>query len=356
MDPALVAHVRKALRDFTLDAEIGVGADETLAIAELSGAGKTTMLRAIAGLLRPDGGTIRFGADTWFDAAREVFVPVERRSVGIVFQDFALFAHLDARANVAFPLEAGGVGRRERRRRADELLDRLGIASLARARPGELSGGERQRVAIARALARDPRVLLLDEPLSNLDPATRAQVTGELRGLIAELARTTIIVTHAYEDAAGMADRIAVIERGRIVQTATADVLLSAPATPFVAQFAGTNFLPGTAVPGPDGLTEVALSGGSLLAAEPASGPVAVTIPPWAIVIGSEGGSARNALTGTITRITPLGSRVRVTASTPAPVTAEITQAAARDLDLRTGSVVTLRFKAAECRIVPYEP
>jgi molybdate transport system ATP-binding protein len=356
MDPALVAHVRTALRDFTLDAEIAVGADETLAIAGLSGAGKTTTLRAIAGLLRPDSGRILFGSDTWFDAERDVFVPVEHRSVGIVFQDFALFAHLDARANVAFPLEAAGVGRRERRMRADGLLDRLGVAGVARARPGQLSGGERQRVAIARALARDPRVLLLDEPLSNLDPATRGQVTGELRGLISALDRTTIIVTHAYEDAAALADRIAVMERGRIVQTATADVLLAAPASPFVAEFAGTNFMPGTAAAGPDGLTEVTLAGGSLLAAQPARGPVAVTIPPWAIVIGSEGGSARNALTGTITRITPLGSRVRVTTATPAPVTAEITRAAARELDLRTGSVVTLRFKAAECRIVPYDP
>ena len=269
MDPALVAHVRTALRDFPLDAEIAVGADETLAIAGLSGAGKTTMLRAIAGLLRPDSGRILFGADTWFDAERDVFVPVERRSVGIVFQDFALFAHLDARANVAFPLEAAGVGRRERRMRADGLLDRLGVAGVARARPVQLSGGERQRVAIARALARDPRVLLLDEPLSNLDPATRGQVTGELRSLISALDRTTIIVTHAYEDAAALADRIAVMERGRIVQTATADVLLAAPASPFVAEFAGTNFMPGTAAAGPDGLTEVTLAGGSLLAAQP---------------------------------------------------------------------------------------
>jgi molybdate transport system ATP-binding protein len=356
MDPALVARIRVALRDFTLDADVAVGTAETVAVAGLSGAGKTTLLRAIAGLVRPDEGLIRHRSETWFDGERGVFVPVERRPVGLVFQDAALFAHLDARANVAFPLEAAGTGRAERRRRADELLERLGIAGLAQAKPPQLSGGERQRVAIARALARDPEVLLLDEPLSSLDPATKAQVTGELRELITGLARTTMIVTHAYEDAASLADRIAVIERGRIVQTATADLLLAAPATPFVAQFAGTNFLPGIARPGPDGLTEVTLAGGSLLAVEPASGPVAVTIPPWAIVVGSDGGSARNALTGTITRITPLGSRIRVTTSTPTPVTAEITLAAARELDLRPGSSITLRFKAAECRIVPYDP
>src|SRR4051812_3585935 len=159
MDRALLARVTIPLRDFTLVAELRVGAAETVAIAGLSGAGKTTLLRAIAGLVRPDDGLIRCGEETWFDAARGIFVPVERRSVGLVFQNFALFGHLDARANVAFPLEAAGVGRRERRRRADELLERLGIAGVARAKPARLSGGERQRVAIGRALARDPRVL-----------------------------------------------------------------------------------------------------------------------------------------------------------------------------------------------------
>ena len=147
------------------------------------------------------------------------FVPIERRPVGLVFQDFALFAHLDARANVAFPLEARGVGRKDRRRRADALLERLGIGHLAAAKPGRLSGGERQRVAIARALARDPQLLLLDEPLSSLDPATRGRVTGELGTLLRELGLTTVIVTHSYDDAAALADWIAVIEHGAIVQT-----------------------------------------------------------------------------------------------------------------------------------------
>ena len=250
MDRALLARVAVPLRDFTLAAELRIADGETVAIAGLSGAGKTTLLRAIAGLVRPTDGRITFGDQVWFDGPTRQFVPVDRRPVGLVFQDFALFAHLDARANVAFPLEAGGVGRRDRRRRADALLEQLGIGHLATAKPGRLSGGERQRVAIARALARDPQLLLLDEPLSSLDPATRGRVTGELGTLLRELGLTTVIVTHSYDDAAALAGWIAVIEHGAIVQTGTGEELLASPASAFVADFAGINLLTGTATAG----------------------------------------------------------------------------------------------------------
>jgi molybdate transport system ATP-binding protein len=352
MDRALLARVAVPLRDFTLAAELRIADGETVAIAGLSGAGKTTLLRAIAGLVRPADGRITFGDLVWFDGPTRQFVPVDRRPVGLVFQDFALFAHLDARANVAFPLEAGGVGRRDRRRRADALLEQLGIGHLATAKPGRLSGGERQRVAIARALARDPQLLLLDEPLSSLDPATRGRVTGELGTLLRELGLTTVIVTHSYDDAAALAGWIAVIEQGEIVQTGTGEELLASPASAFVADFAGINLLTGTATAGADGLTHVALAGGSLVTTEPGDGPVGVAIPPWSITLGSHGGSARNSLSGTIVRIVRLGNRVRVTAATPAHVTAEITTAAADELALRPGQPVTMSFKAAECRLL----
>jgi molybdenum ABC transporter ATP-binding protein len=353
MDPALVASVTVPLREFALDVSLRAEAARTLAVAGLSGAGKTTLLRVIAGLVRPSSGRIACGGETWFDAAAGVFVPVERRAVGIVFQDLALFPHLDARTNVAFPLESAGVGRGERRRRADALLDRLGIRSLGSVRPAALSGGERQRVAIARALARDPRVLLLDEPLASLDPTTRGQVTAELRALLRDLGLTTVLVTHSYDDATTLADRVAVIERGRIVQEGTATELLAAPASSFVADFAGVNYLAGTASRHPDGLTHVRVDGGVIVVAEEGEGPVGVVIPPWAIVVAGEGGSARNALTGTVARLTPLGNRVRVTVHVPAPITAELTRVAADELDLQPGRLVTLRFKAAECRLAP---
>ena len=289
----------------------------------------------------------------WFDGPARRFVPIEQRPVGLVFQDFALFSHLDARANVAFPLEARGVGRSQRRRRADELLEQLEIGHLARAKPGRLSGGERQRVAIARALARDPQLLILDEPLSSLDPATRGRVTGELGTLLRALGLTTVIVTHSYDDAAALADWIAVIEHGAIVQTGTGEELLASPASAFVADFAGINLLTGTATAGTDGLTHVTFAGGSLVTTEPGAGPVRVAIPPWSITLESHGGSARNSLAGTIVRIVRLGNRVRVTAATPAHVTAEITTAAADELALRPGQAVTMRFKAAECGSSP---
>ena len=353
MDDTLLASVTVPLRDFALAAELRVAAGTTVAVAGLSGAGKTTLLRALAGLVEPTAGRISLGDDVWFDAATGVFAPVEQRPVGLVFQDFALFPHLDARANTAFPLEAAGTGRAERRRRADELLDRLGILHLAAARPGRLSGGERQRVAIARALAREPRLLLLDEPLSSLDPATRSRVSGDLHALLRRLGLTTVIVTHAYDDAAALADRVAVIERGVIVQEGAPEELLAAPGSSFVADFAGVNYLAGDAAPGDDGLTRVTLAGGSLLTTEAGLGPVGVVIPPWAITVAGDGGSARNALTGTVVRVVQLGNRVRVTAATPHHVTAEITTLAADELDLRPGQPITLRFKAAECRLVP---
>ena len=161
--------------------------------------------------------------------------------VGLVFQEYALFPHLSVRANVAF----GG------RQRVDELLERFRIAHLAGARPRTISGGERQRVALARALARDPRVLLLDEPLSALDAHTRASVRVELHGLLRELGLPTVLVTHDFEDAAALADRVGVLVEGRILQLASPADLVAAPADAFVASFTGANLLHGSPRRGP---------------------------------------------------------------------------------------------------------
>ena len=207
-----------------------VPAGSTVAVAGPSGAGKTTLLRTIAGLARPRRGHIAFGDDVWLDTGAGVDVPAERRPVGLVFQDYALFPHLDVGANVAFPLAAAGVPRRDRARRADELLERLGVGGLAAARPAALSGGERQRVALARALARDPRVLLLDEPLASLDATTRIQVAAELRALLADIGLTAILVTHSFDEAATLADTIVVLEGGVVVQTGSPAEILAAPA------------------------------------------------------------------------------------------------------------------------------
>jgi molybdate transport system ATP-binding protein len=202
------------LREFELSLELAVAPGERLALAGPSGAGKTTLLRIVAGLLRPTAGRVGIGGEVWLDTEAGMELPAEHRRCGVVFQDYALFPTLSAWRNVAFGMN----GQRRRRERAEELLDRFGIATLADARPGSLSGGERQRVALARALATEPRALLLDEPLSALDPETRREAQRELHRYLAELPIPVLLVTHSQEEAALLADRIAVIERGRVVR------------------------------------------------------------------------------------------------------------------------------------------
>jgi ABC-type sulfate/molybdate transport systems ATPase subunit len=216
------------LRDFRLGLSLDVAA-ETVAIVGPSGAGKSTLLRAIAGLVKPHAGRVTLGEEVWLDRARGIDLAPEDRSVGMVFQQYALFPHLSVQRNVEF----GG------KARATELLQRLGIAHLAAARPRQLSGGERQRVALARALAHDPEVLLLDEPLSALDPHTRDVVRRELAGHLAGLALPTLLVTHDVADAIVLADRIGVIREGRIIQVGTPAELAAAPVDDFVARVFG---------------------------------------------------------------------------------------------------------------------
>lgn len=225
------------LRAFELRAALEVG-EETVALVGPSGAGKTTVLRCVAGLARPDRGRVALGDAVWGDVPGGPWLAPERRAAGYVFQDHALFPHLSVRRNVAF----GG------RERADELLERFGIAALAEAKPRQISGGERQRVALARALARSPSVLLLDEPLSALDTDTRLRVRGELRELFDELRLPTLLVTHDFRDALALADRIGVIVDGTLRQVGTPDELMAAPADAFVATFTGGHVAGGMVV------------------------------------------------------------------------------------------------------------
>jgi molybdate transport system ATP-binding protein len=307
-----------------------------------SGAGKTSVLRAVAGLLAPERGRIALGDDTWLDTARGIDVPPERRRVGLVFQEYALFPHMSVRSNVAF----GG------RERVHELLERFGIADLADARPGAISGGERQRVALARALARDPGVLLLDEPLSALDAHTRSRVRQELRELLDDLGLPTLIVTHDFEDAAALADRVGVLVDGRLLQVGTPGELVAAPADPFVARFTGANLLRGVARASANGLTEVALDAGfTAYSVEPALGRVALAVYPWEVSVARDApdDSAVNHVRAPIASLVTLGNRVRVQIG---PVTAEVTGQSAERLGLREGEVVVASFKATGARLL----
>jgi molybdate transport system ATP-binding protein len=268
-----------------------------------------------------------------------VDVPVERRRIGFVFQDYALFPHRSVLGNVSF----------EARRDPVELLRQLGIDHLARARPRDLSGGERQRVALARALATDPQLLLLDEPLAALDPTTRAGVAAELAGILHRTRIPTIVVTHSYDEATALAGRIVVLDRGRVVQAGTGEELLHSPASRFVADFAGVNYLPGygdgTVVHLPDG-TDVHVGDAS-------AGPVAVLVAPWEITLGLHppaDTSAMNHLQGQVERVTVHGNRARVTVG---GLTAEVTPASVERLGIHAGLRLVASWKATSARVVP---
>ncbi|MCX7750214.1 MAG: ABC transporter ATP-binding protein [Candidatus Bipolaricaulota bacterium] len=236
-----------AVADFSL----AVGRGELLALLGPSGCGKTTVLRIVAGLESPDAGRVLLeGQDVtaW---------PPEKRGIGLVFQNYALFPHLSVAGNVAYGLRTGG----DRRGRVRELLELVGLSGYERRRPHQLSAGQQQRVALARALAREPRVLLLDEPLSALDAALRKELRGELRRLLKKLGMTAIYVTHDQEEALALADRVGVMREGRLEGVDTPEGLYRRPRTPFVASFLGrANLWPGWVV-GVDGdraLVEVA--------------------------------------------------------------------------------------------------
>ena len=352
----LRAEVCARLGATELDVTLAVAPGECLALAGPSGAGKTSVLRAVAGLLEPELGHVACGDAVWFDRAARIDVAPERRRVGYVFQEYALFAHLNAWRNVAYGLR--GMPRDARRERAQELLERFGIGALADARPATLSGGERQRVALARALAPRPDVLLLDEPLSALDTRTRGVAGRELGAVLREADVPALLVTHDFTEAALLGDRVAVMDGGRIVQSGTAAELAAAPATGFVADLTGAVVLTGVAAPGAGGLTRVALDGGGgVTATDPGEGRVAVSIYPWEIALEPAGAvaasSAQNHLAAEVTSVTVIGNRVRVGLAAPQPLTAEVTGAAVEQLRIAPGQRVVASWKATAARIVP---
>ncbi len=300
------------------------------------------MLRSIAGLVRPTAGRIALDDDVWFDAAAGIFRAPDERRVGLVFQSYALFPHMTVRQNVAY---AG-------KERVDELLARFRISHLADARPRRLSGGEQQRVALARALARDPGVLLLDEPLSALDAHTKAEVRAELAELLRDFALPTLLVTHDYEDAAALADQVGVLVEGQLRQLASPQELVSAPTDAFVASFTGANVLRGHVVGREDGLSRVRLeSGEEVYSTDDLAGDVVVVVYPWDVSVGRmhAADSALNVIQADVRSIVTVGNRARITIG---PLTAEITGLSAAKLDLAPGALAYASFKATGTRLI----
>jgi molybdate transport system ATP-binding protein len=351
MGSQLELELRHRLTRLDLDVALSVGR-ETVALVGPSGAGKSTMLRAIAGLVRPTEGRVVHGDRVLLDTARGVDLPPERRGVGMVHQEGALFPFMSVLRNVAY----GAAGDRSAREvTARTILGRFGISRLAAARPGDLSGGERQRVALARAVASDPGILLLDEPLSALDAVTRSEVGAELELRVRELGLPTILVSHDFADVLGLADRVAVLQSGRIVQSGTPSELVEAPVSPFVASLTGVNYFAGTASPlGP--LTQIHAAGWAapLVSADRGDGRVGVVVYPWEVALspGPPRGSALNSVSGSVRRIATVGNRVRVTVDSVPPVVAEVTEDAVRHLALAPGAPVVASWKATGTRLV----
>ena len=342
---ALRVRFSHPLRSFAATIDLTVERGQTVALVGPSGAGKTTILRVISGLLRPAVGLVAIDDEVVLDTARGIDVAPEYRRVGYLFQEYALFPHLDVAGNVRFGARRG--------EDVQPLLDRFRIGELARARVSELSGGERQRVALARALGRDPAVLLLDEPLSALDAHTRAGVRAELRELLDALGLPAVLVTHDFEDAATLAHRVGVLSEGRVLQLGTPTELVALPSDAFVASFTGATVLRGQAVETRNGLTRVALDGGvSLWSSDPASGPVSVAVYPWDVSVGTNlpDDSRLNHVSAAVVSVAQAGNRTRVRIG---PIVAEITAASAERLELRPGVVAVASFKATAARVFP---
>jgi ABC-type sulfate/molybdate transport systems ATPase subunit len=295
---------------------------------------------------------VAHGARVLLDTARGVDLPPEDRHVGVVYQDGALFPFMSVMANVAYGIRDD---RRSRRHRSRSILEQFGIGDLASARPGDLSGGERQRVALARAVASDPEFLLLDEPLSALDSVTRSEVAAELERRLAELGLATILVSHDFADVLGLADQVAVLQEGRIVQTGPARELAEAPASAFVASLAGVNYFVGTARRRGD-LTEVRGEtwASPLRSVDPIEGTVGVVVYPWDISLSAHvpEGSALNAIAGVIRRVSLVGNRARISVDSNPSIVAEVTEQSVRRLHLVPGTLVVASWKATATRLV----
>ena len=345
----LAARFTLARGELELDVDLTVEPGRTMALVGPNGAGKTSCLHALAGLVRIDAGSIALGDEVLDGGRGGRFVEPAQRGVGFVFQDLLLFAHLSVLENVAYGLRSRGMARQPARSSAAAWLERVGLEGVAQARPGELSGGQAQRVALARALATEPRVLLLDEPLSAVDSSARAQLRRELRAQLSAFDGVALVVAHDALDAFTLADRVAVLEEGRIVQENSVAAICSRPRSRFVADLVGINLFEGTAG---GGRIDCA-GGGHLVAATPLAGPVLAAIHPRSVALfrTRPEGSPRNVWRAPITSTERLGDRLRVRVGGVVPMVAEITPAALEDLQRGEPEDLWVAVKATEIEV-----
>jgi molybdate transport system ATP-binding protein len=326
---------------------------EVLGILGPNGSGKSTLLSAVAGLIPVSAGRILVDGQVVDNAGTGEFLEAAQRPVGFVFQNYRLFPHMTVLDNVAFSPRVRGVSRREARATASGWLQRLGLASFADRRPADLSGGQAQRVALARALAGNPALLLLDEPLSALDARTRLDVQSELSRHLADFGGPCLLVTHDPLEALVLADRLLVLEDGRIVQAGTPAQIARRPATEYVARLVGLNLYSGKV----DG-AEVRLRGGGVFVVPDHGqhGDVLVALRPSSVIVSLErpDTSARNTWPATIVGLTLLTDRVRIDLEGEPSALVDVTPAAVSALALTSGRPVWLTAKASDLEVYSY--
>lgn len=343
----LDAHVIVRRGDFSVDVSLAVVAGETAALLGPNAAGKSTTASAIAGLIPLDDGHVALGERSLDRPTDGVFVPPDRRRVGVVFQEHLLFPHLTVAENVAFGVRDG----RERATVAREWLERVGMDGLGDRRVQEISGGQAQRVALARTLAAEPEVLLLDEPLAALDVRTRIEMRRLLSSHLREFDGPRLLITHDPVEAFGLADQVHVMETGRITQTGTPEEVRARPRTQYAADLSGTNLLRGVASQG-----RVEVSGQTLhVADQSVTGTVVVVVRPSSVSVHTERptGSPRNVWFTTVTAIESGADRIRLRLGAPLPLDVDITQQASTALELQEGAEVWVSVKAMEIEVVP---
>jgi molybdate transport system ATP-binding protein len=343
----LDAHVVVRRPGHTTDVHLSAERGDVVAVIGPNGAGKTTLVRALAGIVALDEGQVVCDGETWDDTATRV--EARRRQVGMVFQDGLLFPHLTALENVAYGPRSRGARRRDAEATARAWLDRLGVAQLADRRPGNLSGGQAQRVAIARALATEPRLLLLDEPLSSLDVGVAMSLRVELTRHLADFDGVALLVTHDALDTMTVANRVLVLDDGRVAQSGTPQEVARRPATDHVARLVGLNVLRGASTG-----TSIRLhDGGVLVSSTEARGAVSACFPPTAVTLTASepSGSARNRWQGRVTSVAPHGSAVRVHVDAAGGLIADVTPASAAQLRLGPGVDVWATVKATEIAV-----
>ena len=337
-----------------MDVAEHVASGEVLAVVGPNGAGKSTLLRGLAGLVPLSDGTVRLAGRTLEDAAAGIRVPPDVRRVGVLLQDPLLFPHLTAVDNVAFGIRMQGVRRREARAQARTWLDRVGLRQHAASRPADLSGGQAQRVGLARALAVAPRMLLLDEPLAALDVDARLHVRRLLHTHLDAFDGPVILVTHEPVEAVALADRLAVMEAGRLVQTGPVSEVARRPRSAWAARLVGLNLFHGRAR---DGVVALDEGGRELTAAEPVTGEVFAVVHPRAVAVHRDrpSGSPRNVWRGRVVGMDLHGDHVRVQVGDGGwpGIVAEITPAAVGELDLARNDGVWVSVKASEVDLYP---